>query len=374
MLTSDFDERTGEPKPLRPDVALDLARSEVVELRKRRLLGRDTRFDPVTDWYLMAWDAFKAAEFPADEARKLALALGLDLERDLVARRRMLKKKGASVQLLSPSGRRGRDRVDPDSDAFEVWIDAVHTAMLLYSAEGAPAAEAFLKRTGFVRDPTFKSLLQALVNAVPRVRRKVFPNDCPYCKTKHVSFEIRHHHLRTASPVAFEGYALVVCGFCDRAAVAVFKAPNQGGIFDLQFLKGLHPSMDISPPQHLPDSVKRRYEQGVAIMATAPEAAGMMFGKALEVALKTIRPNGRGILKNRIDEAAKAGAITSDLAEWAHRIRPDGNEAAHEDRPISSADLEELHRFTELVLLYLFTLPGMLKASRTEMSGPAATS
>ena len=171
VLTSDFDERTGEPKPLRPDVALDLARSEVVELRKRRLLGRDTRFDPVTDWYLMAWDAFKAAEFPADEARKLALALGLDLERDLVARRRMLKKKGASVQLLSPSGRRGRDRVDPDSDAFEVWIDAVHTAMLLYSAEGAPAAEAFLKRTGLVRDPTFKSLLQALVNAVPRVRR-----------------------------------------------------------------------------------------------------------------------------------------------------------------------------------------------------------
>ena len=171
VLTSDFDERTGEPKPLRPDVALDLARSEVVELRKRRLLGRDTRFDPVTDWYLMAWDAFKAAEFPADEARKLALALGLDLERDLVARRRMLKKRGASVQLLSPSGRRGRDRVDPDSDAFEVWIDAVHTAMLLYSAEGAPAAEAFLKRTGFVRDPTFKSLLQALVNAVPRVRR-----------------------------------------------------------------------------------------------------------------------------------------------------------------------------------------------------------
>ena len=172
VLTSDFDKKTGEPKPLRPDVALDLARTEVVELRKRRLLGRDTLFDPVTDWYLMAWDAFKAAEFPADEARKLALALGLDLDRDLIARDRMLKKKGASVQLLSPSERRLTYRVDPDSDAFEAWIDAVHTAMLLYSAEGAPVAEGFLKRTGFVRDPTFKSLLQALVNAVPRVRRK----------------------------------------------------------------------------------------------------------------------------------------------------------------------------------------------------------
>lgn len=172
VFTSDFDEKTGEPEPLRPDVALDLARSEVVELRKRRLLGRETRFDPVTDWYLMAWDAFGAAEFPADEARKLALALGLDLERDLIARNRMLKKKGASVQLLPPSGRRGRDRVDPDSDAFEIWIDAAHTAMLLYEEEGSPAAGAFLRRTGFLRDATFKSLLQALVNAVPRVRKK----------------------------------------------------------------------------------------------------------------------------------------------------------------------------------------------------------
>ena len=58
VLTSEYDEKTGEPKALRPDVALDLARAEVVELRKRGLLGRDTRFDPVTDWYLMAWDAF----------------------------------------------------------------------------------------------------------------------------------------------------------------------------------------------------------------------------------------------------------------------------------------------------------------------------
>ena len=171
VLTSEVDEKTGAPKRLRPDVALDLARSEVVELRKRGLLGRDTRFDPVTDWYLMAWDAFRAVEFPGDEARKLALALGLDLERDLVAGNRILRKKGASVVLLDPSARRGRGRVDPDSEAFGVRIDAAHTAMLLYADEGANAAEGFLKRTGLLGDATFKSLLQALVNAVPRVRR-----------------------------------------------------------------------------------------------------------------------------------------------------------------------------------------------------------
>ncbi|MBN1815151.1 MAG: DUF1156 domain-containing protein, partial [Anaerolineae bacterium] len=70
VLTSEVDERTGEPKPLRPETALDLAREEVIRLRKRGLLlGREVQFDPTTDWYLMAWDAFKAVEFPADEAR-----------------------------------------------------------------------------------------------------------------------------------------------------------------------------------------------------------------------------------------------------------------------------------------------------------------
>ena len=171
VLTSEYDEKTGEPKALRPDVALDLARAEVVELRKHGLLGRDTRFDPVTDWYLMAWDAFKAGEFPADEARKLALALGLDLERDIITANRLLKKKGAGVELLPPSGRRGRGRVDPDSDAFDLWIDAAHTAMLLYDEDGPQATEMFLRRSRLLQDPTFTSLLQALVNAIPRAKK-----------------------------------------------------------------------------------------------------------------------------------------------------------------------------------------------------------
>ncbi|WP_419861198.1 DUF1156 domain-containing protein [Candidatus Palauibacter sp.] len=172
VLTSEVDESTGEPKPLQPDVALDLARTEVVELRKRGLLGRDTRFDPPTDWYLMAWDAFKAAEFPADEARKLALALGLDLDADLIAGNRLLARKGATVQLLSPARRRGRGRVDPDADPFAAWIDAAHTAMLLYDDEGPRSADVFLTRNGFLRDATFRALVAALVQAVPRVRKK----------------------------------------------------------------------------------------------------------------------------------------------------------------------------------------------------------
>ena len=35
VLTSEIDSKTGQPRPLRPDTALDLAREEVVSLRRR---------------------------------------------------------------------------------------------------------------------------------------------------------------------------------------------------------------------------------------------------------------------------------------------------------------------------------------------------
>ena len=103
VLTSNTDPKTGDPIPLQPGEALDLARSEVINLRKQGLLlGRSVEFDPVTDWYLMAWDAFRAQEFPADEARKLALALGLDLEANLVREERLVSKKGKNVTIALP--------------------------------------------------------------------------------------------------------------------------------------------------------------------------------------------------------------------------------------------------------------------------------
>ncbi len=172
VLTSQVDERTGDPRPLRPEMALDLAREEVIQLRKRGLLmGREVQFDPLTDWYLMAWDAFRAARFPADEARKLALALGLDVESDLVSGR-VIGKKYSDVVLLEPKRRRARGRVDPEADTFNTWLDAAHTAMLVYEEDGAAACGAFLKRTGLMNDSTFKACLQAMINAVPRTRIK----------------------------------------------------------------------------------------------------------------------------------------------------------------------------------------------------------
>lgn len=172
VLTSEVDPQTGEPKPLRPETALDLAREEVVRLRKEGLLaGRSIEFDPVTDWYLMAWDAFQAEEFPYDEARKLAIALGLEMDY-LIAQKKLVAKKSASVVLQQPKQRRKKGMVDPDAAHFEQLIDALHTAMLIYEEDGAGACDVFLQNRNLKRDSAFRAGLQTLINAIPRAKVK----------------------------------------------------------------------------------------------------------------------------------------------------------------------------------------------------------
>ncbi|MCA9942896.1 MAG: DUF1156 domain-containing protein [Anaerolineales bacterium] len=172
VLTSEIDPKSGEPKPLRPETALDLAREEVVRLRKEGLLaGKAIEFDPVTDWYIMAWDAFQAEQFPYDEARKLAIALGLEMD-DLLGRQKLVAKKGQYVVLQRPKQRRKKGMVDPDVALFEHLIDALHTAMLIYEEDGAGACDVFLQNRGLKRDSTFRAGLQTLINAIPRTKVK----------------------------------------------------------------------------------------------------------------------------------------------------------------------------------------------------------
>ena len=173
VLTSEIDPKTGQPKPLRPETALDLAREEVIRLRKEGLLaGKSIEFDPVTDWTILAWDAFRAEQFPYDEARKLAIALGLELDQTIMRKKRLVAKKGRFVVLQKPGERRKKGMVDPDATVFEHWIDAIHTAMLIYQEDGAGACDVFLMNRGLKRDTTFKAGLQALINTIPRTKIK----------------------------------------------------------------------------------------------------------------------------------------------------------------------------------------------------------
>jgi adenine-specific DNA methylase len=179
VYSSEADPATGRSRLLRPEEALDAARGEVVRLRRQRLIGRTAQLDALTDFVLIAWDTFKAAEFPFDEARRLALAVG-GLEMDELVKARVLEKKSGTVVLLPPSKRvRRRAEADAalpgvrvDATLFPFTLDAIHTVMHIAAVDGFPAAKAMIDRAGLATDGRFLAALQGLVNAIPRTRIK----------------------------------------------------------------------------------------------------------------------------------------------------------------------------------------------------------
>lgn len=174
---SSVPDQDGKDKLLRPEDALDLAREEVVQLRRSRLVGKAAHVDDMTDFVLLSWDIFGAREFPYDTARLLALAVG-GLDVDQLERAKIVKKKTGTVSLLKPSERLRRDAdselpgVRTEAEKFEYTIDAVDTALYIAEIDGMPAAKRFLDRHGFTADSGFISTVQGLVNAIPRTRAK----------------------------------------------------------------------------------------------------------------------------------------------------------------------------------------------------------
>ncbi len=138
--------------------------------------------------------------------------------------------------------------------------------------------------------------------------------------------------------------------------VIASSIPSRLNYFRLLFTGGA--------PDYTPENVARFFEQAIDNLPKNWDAAASMFRKALDTGLKSKFPEMKGTLYNRIEEAAKKQDLTPALAEWAHQIRLGGNDAAHEEEPISKNDAAELSKFTRLVFLYLFTLPGMLEEAQ----------
>ncbi len=165
----------GTMQLLRPEEALDAARSEVARLQLNRIVGHSAQFEPFTDFTLLAWHTFKAAEFGFDDARRLALNTG-GLDVDDLVRAKIVEKKAGTVRLREPQERvvRGSSAsmagVNPVAEHFDHPIDAVHTVCYIADMDGLTSAKAFLDRTSLTKDRGFRDCLQGLINAVPRVK------------------------------------------------------------------------------------------------------------------------------------------------------------------------------------------------------------
>lgn len=158
-----------DPYLATPEDALDAARREVKRWRMESLthLQRQVELDPLTEWFVLAWDAFQAPQFPYDEGLRLARVVGLDMDREVIGR--VAEKKTSNVILWDSSMRAAKGALGP-SDGSRSLIDAIHHAAYLGRTRTLQAAQELLERSGVAHEPLFLSALEAVLEVLPPSR------------------------------------------------------------------------------------------------------------------------------------------------------------------------------------------------------------
>jgi len=178
VFTENYPVVDDEGNEVAPQTALDEARAAVRDYFVDKYLNEGVReIDPKSEWYILSWLVFEAQRFPYDEARRLAIGVGEDLD-SLKKIHRMWRKRSGDV-LLRPHGdrvqnvnrdrdkRSGRKPVDPDALSFTTDLDKVHVAMHIYDTKGATEAWNWMNDRNCGSDPAFKATLKALLRVLP---------------------------------------------------------------------------------------------------------------------------------------------------------------------------------------------------------------
>ena len=161
LFDEDFD-----PYAATPEDALEVARREVKQWRLEQLTHRKARanLDPLTAWFVLAWDAFKAPQFSYDEALRLAHACGVDLDNDVV--KTLAEKKASDLVMWDSAKRAAKGSLGP-ADGSRGMIDAIHHAAYAARNRTLNAARELLEEAGVASDPEFLTALEAVLEVLP---------------------------------------------------------------------------------------------------------------------------------------------------------------------------------------------------------------
>jgi hypothetical protein len=138
----------------------------VKEWRLQQIVHTTRRADLelLTEWFVLAWDTFRAPEFPYDEALRLARVVGLDLDSDVIGR--LAEKKASNVVLWDSAKRAAKGALGPP-DGSRGMIDALHHAAHMVRTQGLNAGRDLLERSGAENQSGFAIALTALLEVLP---------------------------------------------------------------------------------------------------------------------------------------------------------------------------------------------------------------
>ena len=158
-------DRPETPFAVTPTDALQVARREVSQHRAQAI-SRDWANNPVdagTKFYVLAKDSTENDTLLFDEANLLARAIGVRLEKNDAAMKRIVSFKDDKVLLLSARDRLAARNIGDDINPGTT-LDTVHTAIALTERRNTQDAQQWLtQRLHDPQESQFRATLQALI-------------------------------------------------------------------------------------------------------------------------------------------------------------------------------------------------------------------
>ncbi|MDT8470669.1 DUF4145 domain-containing protein [Alcaligenes nematophilus] len=213
----------------------------------------------------------------------------------------------------------------------------------------------------------------------------IYKGTCPHCGTHDIAFTSVAQVQTAGSDDESMWNVFFVCNRCLGGLVVSIVSSRWFGPAGLtedvpvpgsgRSRDGAIANFDVidsypNPPTHLaPDSVPERIaaayiEASENLHRQKHETSQMLSRKALDLATKRLLPDSKKKLYGRIEELRDTGKITSEMADWAHIVRDEGNDSVHDEAEVTREEAAELLAFTETFLMYAFTLPGMIAKRR----------
>lgn len=210
-----------------------------------------------------------------------------------------------------------------------------------------------------------------------------FNQTCPHCLKDNAVLIGVHESYRGEKNIYDVTF---MCRSCNKSGIAAVQATNVGGPLrvaqdncrNIQIpsdnywfeIIDIYPKITInSAPEDTPERAAKFFiESKDDFQRGRYETSVMNCRKVIDISTKYLM--GETVkdinLNKRINTLFEQGKITEQMNSWAHIVRIDGNGAAHSDEEISKEEAEQILGFTEVFLMYSFTLPAMIEKRRSE--------
>lgn len=177
---------------------------------------------------------------------------------------------------------------------------------------------------------------------------------CPHCGVDKPNLACLWQHEQVAYNTQRRFWRVYSCARC--AGVVTAEAAGM----DNETIRIFPAPQDVS--EDLPQRARTYLDQAIASLS-APAGAVMLAASAVDSMLKA-KSLTSGTLYARIDEAAKAGMITTEMAQWAHEVRLDANDQRHADDSAPLPDEDQAKKCVEFALAlgqFMFVLPARIQ-------------